>query len=107
MALYQDLKKEGWSCATYPRNKIDKLAKKYKIIRYFHRPIISVDRRFLCKNDLCVFFDISNVDILRNGKTLLSFGKKANSDDILTELKKIEKQKYRELKLNRLLKNVR
>lgn len=104
MALYEDLEKDGWASATYPRRNIDKLAKRFNLIRYFHQPHISVDRRFLCKNGLCVFFDDFHVDILENGYTLLSFGKRTSTDEIMFELKNLERQKLRELKLSRIIK---
>jgi hypothetical protein len=104
MSLYEDLESEGWCPPTYPRRNIDKLASKYKLIGYFYRPQISVDRRFLCKYGLCIFFDLFHVDIIENGYTLMTFGKESSREDIMIEIRKLEKQKDREYKLSRILK---
>jgi hypothetical protein len=100
-SLYDYLEQIGYTRASYPSNGIDRLATKYKLLGYFYTPKMSSDHRLLTKNGIVVFFDDWNVDIVENGKTTITFGKRATTKEINDYLSHRE----REIKLERILKN--
>ena len=99
ICLYDLLKYRGYIYHTYPRKNIDKLANKYKLIRWFHKPIISVNRHCLEKNGVTVHFDEWGVDICYKNNCVC-FGKTDETQDIYDYIKR----KEREIKLERLTK---
>lgn len=98
-SLYDYLEQTGYKKLTYHTSTLDKLASKYKLVRYFHKPHKITDYRFLLKGDLCIFFDDWHVDIIKNGETLITFGKNNKSEEILNYIINLE----REEKLKRIL----
>jgi len=98
-SLYDYLEQTGYKKLTYHASTLDKLASKYKLVRWFHKPHKTTDYRFLLKGDLCIFFDDWHVDIIRDGETLITFGKNNKSEEILNYIINLE----REEKLKRIL----
>jgi hypothetical protein len=100
VSLYDYLKTKGYSELSYPRTKLDKLAKNNKFIRFFHKPHISIDRNVLVKGRISFFFDVWHVDVIKDKKVIMTFKDNVDDQEILSYLKNLE----REMKLERICK---
>jgi len=99
--LWDELINIGFVEEIFPKNNIDYLSEKYKIIKFFHKTEYRKSRNLLRKYNMMVYFDDYNVDFFSYDNSI-SFNKSDSIDNIFNYIKQIDKKITRNLKFKRL-----